>query len=92
MPERVGWMTKSVKDMAPSARARQPAVPDLRLGPPELLVLDEPDNGLDARRLDALVARIKDHAAAGRACLLASHDAALLDQIGARTVSLDRAA
>jgi len=92
MPERVGWMTKSVKDMASSARARQPAVPDLRLGPPELLVLDEPDNGLDAQRLDALVALIKDHAAAGRACLLASHDAALLDQIGARTVSLDRAA
>jgi ABC-2 type transport system ATP-binding protein len=59
------------------------------LGPPELLVLDEPDNGLDARRLEALVALIKAHAAAGRACVLASHDAALLDQLGARVVSLD---
>jgi ABC-type multidrug transport system ATPase subunit len=54
------------------------------LGPPRLLVLDEPDNGLDAKRLDALVALIRDHAAAGGACLLASHDAALLDQLGAR--------
>jgi len=60
------------------------------LGPPELLVLDEPDNGLDARRLDALVALLKAHAAAGRACVLASHDAALLDQLGARRLSIDR--
>lgn len=59
------------------------------LGPPELLVLDEPDNGLDARRLDALVALIRAHATAGRACVLASHDAALLDQLGARVVRLD---
>jgi ABC-type multidrug transport system ATPase subunit len=58
------------------------------LGPPELLVLDEPDNGLDARRLDALVALLQAHAAAGRACLLASHDAALLDQLGARVFML----
>jgi ABC-type multidrug transport system ATPase subunit len=58
------------------------------LGPPDLLVLDEPDNGLDARRLDALVALIKVHAAGGRACLVASHDAALLDQLGARIVAM----
>jgi ABC-2 type transport system ATP-binding protein len=54
------------------------------VGPPRLLVLDEPDNGLDAKRLDALVALVRDHAAGGGACLLASHDAALLDQLGAR--------
>jgi ABC-type multidrug transport system ATPase subunit len=58
------------------------------LGPPDLLVLDEPDNGLDARHLTALVALLEAHAAAGRACVLASHDAALLDQLGARTVEL----
>ncbi|HEU4731707.1 MAG TPA: AAA family ATPase, partial [Kofleriaceae bacterium] len=56
-----------------------------------LLVLDEPDNGLDARRLEALVALIKAHAAAGGACLLASHDAALLDQLGARVFRLGTA-
>jgi len=58
------------------------------LGSPDLLVLDEPDNGLDARRQGALVALVKAHAAAGRACILASHDAALLDQLGARIVAL----
>jgi len=58
------------------------------MGPPDLLVLDEPDNGLDVKRLDALVALVKAHAAAGGACVLASHDAALLDQLGARVVTL----
>ena len=58
------------------------------LGPPDLLVLDEPDNGLDARRLTALAALIKAHAASGRACVLASHDAALLDELGARRLEL----
>ncbi|NVB80529.1 MAG: ABC transporter ATP-binding protein [Kofleriaceae bacterium] len=58
------------------------------LGPPKLLVLDEPDNGLDVRRLDALVALVKDHAAGGGATILATHDAAVVDQLGARVVSL----
>jgi ABC-type multidrug transport system ATPase subunit len=58
------------------------------MGPPKLLVLDEPDNGLDAKRLDGLIELVRHHAASGGACLLASHDAALLDQIGARVVPL----
>ncbi|HET9627638.1 MAG TPA: ABC transporter ATP-binding protein [Kofleriaceae bacterium] len=58
------------------------------LGPPPLLVLDEPDNGLDVARLAALVTLIRDHAAGGGACLLASHDGALLDQLAARRVKL----
>jgi len=58
------------------------------LGPPKLLVLDEPDNGLDAKRLDTLVALLKQHAEGGGACILASHDASLLDQLGARVYSM----
>ena len=58
------------------------------LGPPDLLVLDEPDNGLDAKRLDALIALLKAHAATGGATILASHDAALLDELGARVIAL----
>jgi ABC-2 type transport system ATP-binding protein len=54
------------------------------LGPPKLLVLDEPDNGLDAARLDALRTLIAEHAAAGGAAILATHDRALLDALGAR--------
>jgi ABC-type multidrug transport system ATPase subunit len=55
------------------------------MGPPDLLVLDEPDNGLDIKRLDALVVLLKAHTAGGGACILASHDAALLDELGATT-------
>jgi ABC-type multidrug transport system ATPase subunit len=58
------------------------------LGPPKLLVLDEPDNGLDVKRTDALVALVRDHAAAGHAAILATHDAALLDSLGAHVVAL----
>jgi ABC-2 type transport system ATP-binding protein len=58
------------------------------LGPPKLLVLDEPDNGLDAKRVDALVAIVREHAAAGNASILASHDAGLLEHLGARVVAL----
>ena len=58
------------------------------IGPPRLLVLDEPDNGLDVARLAALVTLLKDHAAAGGATILASHDAAWLDELGARRVEL----
>jgi ABC-type multidrug transport system ATPase subunit len=54
------------------------------LGPPAVLVLDEPDNGLDAARLDALVTMIAAHAAAGRAALVATHDPDVIDRIGAR--------
>ncbi len=58
------------------------------IGPPKLLVLDEPDNGLDAARLDALIALVTEHAAAGGGCILASHDAALLEQLRARTFGM----
>jgi ABC-2 type transport system ATP-binding protein len=58
------------------------------LGPPKLLVLDEPDNGLDIRRLEALVRLVKAHADAKHAALIATHDVAILEQLGARIVSL----
>src|SRR5262249_47939189 len=59
------------------------------LGPPKLLVLDEPDNGLDLRRIDALVDLMKAHAPAGRAALVATHDRELLARTGARVVALE---
>jgi ABC-type multidrug transport system ATPase subunit len=58
------------------------------LGSPALLVLDEPDNGLDARRAATLVSLLRAQAAAGRAALVATHDRALLDAAGARIVDL----
>lgn len=58
------------------------------VGAPPLLVLDEPDNGLDTKRLDALEALVKAHVADGGACIIASHDAALLDRVGARIYAM----
>jgi ATPase subunit of ABC transporter with duplicated ATPase domains len=58
------------------------------IGPPRLLVLDEPDNGLDARRLDALAALLTAHAAAKHAALVATHDRDLLARVNARIVDL----
>ena len=59
------------------------------LGPPALLVLDEPDNGLDARRLDMLVTLVRAHAAAGHAALVATHDRTVLGSLDARLVTLE---
>lgn len=58
------------------------------LGAPALLVLDEPDNGLDARRAEILVSLLREHATACRAALVATHDRALLDAAGARVVTI----
>jgi ABC-type multidrug transport system ATPase subunit len=58
------------------------------IGPPQLLVLDEPDNGLDARRLAALTSLVRAQAAGGRAAIIATHDAAFLEAVSARVVSL----
>ncbi|MBX3154660.1 MAG: ABC transporter ATP-binding protein [Deltaproteobacteria bacterium] len=61
------------------------------LGPPALLVLDEPDNGLDRARLEALISLVRAHADGGGACVLASHDDTLLDRLGARVVAMTAA-
>jgi ABC-type multidrug transport system ATPase subunit len=58
------------------------------LGPPKLLVLDEPDNGLDARRLDALAELIAEHARAGGAAIVATHDRGMLDKVNARVIEI----
>ena len=57
-------------------------------GEPSLLVMDEPSNGLDTGGVDTLVALLRERLAAGCAVLIASHDGALADAIGARTVTL----
>jgi ABC-type multidrug transport system ATPase subunit len=58
------------------------------MGAPPLLVLDEPDNGLDLKRLAALTALLRSHAASGHTAILASHDASLLASLDARIVPL----
>lgn len=57
------------------------------LGPPPLLILDEPDNGLDLARLEAMIALVTAHRAQG-GVLLASHDPALLERLDVRVVTM----
>ena len=58
------------------------------LGPPKLLVLDEPDNGLDAKRAAALVDLLKAHCAENNSAIVATHDRELLERVGARVVAI----
>jgi ABC-type multidrug transport system ATPase subunit len=53
------------------------------VGDPWLLVLDEPENGLDAAGVAALVDLLRAHVARGGAVLLSSHDAAFLEALEA---------
>jgi ABC-type multidrug transport system ATPase subunit len=58
------------------------------LGPPKLLVLDEPDNGLDAKRASALVDLLQAHCAETNSAIVATHDRELLERIEARVIGL----
>ncbi|GAA1484616.1 ATP-binding cassette domain-containing protein [Brachybacterium fresconis] len=51
---------------------------------PDLLVLDEPTVGLDARRREAVLGLLEDAAARGCAVLAASHDPSLIARAGDR--------
>ena len=59
------------------------------IGAPPALLLDEPDNGLDAGGLDALVALVRREAERGAAILVATHDPAVRVRLQARTVTLE---
>jgi ABC-2 type transport system ATP-binding protein len=58
------------------------------VGAPRLLVLDEPSNGLDPGGVDVLVRLVGSRIAAGAGAIIASHDAELLDRLGARRLPL----
>ena len=54
------------------------AIAQAMLGLPEVLVLDEPTNGLDPPQIMAMRGVLRDYAATGRAVLVSSH---LLDEV-----------
>lgn len=58
--------------------------------PATVLLLDEPEQRLDAEIRGVLADLLLARAAAGTAVLLASHDRKLIDNLGATTYSLDR--
>ncbi|HTM23403.1 MAG TPA: ABC transporter ATP-binding protein [Kofleriaceae bacterium] len=59
------------------------------VGTPRLLVMDEPSNGLDVAGVAELVALLREQMSAGAAVLIASHDGALAEAIGARVALLE---
>ncbi len=59
------------------------------LGDPPLLVLDEPTVALDGSATVWLVDLLCAHAGSGGSVLVASHDPAFLDELGARRVVVD---
>ena len=60
------------------------------VGEPALLVLDEPSNGLDPAGVAMLAALLRERCAAGAAVLVATHDLAFADAIGAARLPLTR--
>jgi ABC-2 type transport system ATP-binding protein len=66
------------------------ALATAQLGEPEVLVLDEPTNGLDADGVRWLRRELRAHADAGGAVLISSHMLAELQQIADEVVVLER--
>lgn len=59
------------------------------IGAPPALVLDEPDNGLDAAGLDALATVVAHARERGAGVLVATHDPTIKDRLAGRTLLLD---
>src|SRR4029077_3313458 len=64
------------------------AIAAVAVGGAEVLLLDEPTRGMDAESRDALEAAVADHASAGAAVLLATHDIELAARSATRAVVL----
>ena len=60
------------------------------LGRPDLLVLDEPTNGLDPPQIRAMRDVLRDYAAGGRTVLVSSHLLAEVEQTCTHVVVMDR--
>ena len=60
------------------------------IGTPAVLVLDEPDNGLDPSGAEMLVELLREQAEDGSAVVIASHDAGLVAKLDARSVQLEQ--
>jgi len=66
------------------------ALATVQLGRPEVLILDEPTNGLDAEGIRWLRRALREHADGGGAVLISSHMLAELQQIADEVVVLKR--
>jgi ABC-2 type transport system ATP-binding protein len=60
------------------------------LGKPDLLVLDEPTNGLDPPQIKAMRDVMKDYAATGRTVIVSSHMLSEVEQTCSHVVVMHR--
>ncbi len=70
------------------AQRRQVALASVLAVQPDVLILDEPSGGLDARSRQQLMAAVAGHHAAGRTIVLITHDMPLVAEYAARVVVL----
>jgi len=66
------------------------AIAQAMLGLPELLVLDEPTNGLDPPQIAEMREVLRGYAVAGRSVLLSSHQLSEVEQTCSHVVVMDR--
>ncbi|MGH3918278.1 MAG: alpha/beta fold hydrolase [Pseudonocardiaceae bacterium] len=66
------------------------AIAQAMLGKPDLLVLDEPTNGLDPPQIHAMREVLRDYAAGGRTVLVSSHLLAEVEQTCSHVVVMHR--
>ena len=57
---------------------------------PDILVLDEPTNGLDEESCDIVVNFLLAYVAAGKTVLMSTHHQDLVRRLGARAIYIDR--
>lgn len=101
MPDPYGLATRTLADISLSSAAdqlpvtlssgqrRRLAMASAFVRPRRLLVLDEPEQHLDADGRAWLATRINDEKRAGTAVLIVSHDAALVSAVADETVDGD---
>ena len=76
----------------PPGQRRRVAVASVLAARPEILILDEPSVGLDAREQDDLFARVDEYNRSGHTVLLISHDMQLVARHARRCLLLSRGA
>jgi ABC-2 type transport system ATP-binding protein len=84
-----GFARQRTRSLSTGQRQRL-ALATVQLARPEILVLDEPTNGLDADGVRWLRRRLREHAEAGGTVLLSSHMLFELEQIADEVVVLNR--
>ena len=82
-------LDKKVRSYSQGMRQRL-AIAQAMLGMPDLLVLDEPTNGLDPQQIAEMRQVLKDYAATGRTVIISSHLLAEVQQTCSHVVLMHR--